>query len=215
MQLDPATDSGTPGDEFTSFSPVNLIGSTSPSQQIFLDTDGDGFDDGTVTADETGQFRFDSIPLVEGTTEIEIQTPSVAGVAELKQAFTIDTQPVSSTLAVPTAAQIVDDGRGYVDLQWTDVGSGPDAATYDAADITISGVTVDRAEVMGGGLVRYWYDEHVVAAVVAAAEPFPTDRSNKPTRRESYFARLASADVDLLEAIDLDQLAVDPSRDTN
>lgn len=200
VQLDPATDSGTPGDEFTSFSPVNLIGSTRPRQQIFLDTDGDGFDDGTVTADETGQFRFDSIPLGEGMTEIEIQTPSVAGVAELKQTFTIDTQPASATLAVPTTAQIVDDGPGYVELLWSDVGgAGPDAASYDAADITISGVTVDRAEAIGDGLVRYWYDEDDDALplgeiqVVQVGGQVSDRAGNANVELSHYFARLNTA----------------------
>jgi len=38
----------------TRFSPVTLIGTTNPNQQVLLDLDGDGFDDGSVQAERAG-----------------------------------------------------------------------------------------------------------------------------------------------------------------
>jgi hypothetical protein len=42
VTLDPAGDSGVPGDGLTSAAAVTLVGTTNPAQQVMLDRDGDG-----------------------------------------------------------------------------------------------------------------------------------------------------------------------------
>lgn len=156
LQLDPAFDTGLPGDNLTRLATVELIGAASPSAPLQLDRDGDGFDDGSVQATGGGQFRFAGVPLAEGSNTLRVQ--SATG-REAETVVILDTQLPAGTLVTPTAGSITRQQLGYVDVQWTDPGAaGLDAATFDAADVTISGVTVDRAEDRGGGLVRYWYD---------------------------------------------------------
>jgi hypothetical protein len=48
----------------------------------------------------------------------------------------------------------------YLDVQWTDPGAaGLDETSFGTANVTISGVTVDRIENLGGGRVRYLYGD--------------------------------------------------------
>ena len=47
---------------------------------------------------------------------------------------------------------------GYVEIEWTEAGEIL-ADTLDADDIMIPGVDVDRAEPVGNGKVRYWYND--------------------------------------------------------
>ncbi|MGE3313220.1 MAG: hypothetical protein AB7O66_24910, partial [Limisphaerales bacterium] len=71
--LDPSTDGGVLGDNLTNVSPVILVGTTQPLQQVTLDLDGDGFDDGSVVADDGGRFQFRGILLHDGENPIRIQ----------------------------------------------------------------------------------------------------------------------------------------------
>ena len=59
--VDPAFDSGRPDDNVTNLSAVDIIGVTEPSLVVLLDSDGDGFDDGSTTADAFGLFRFQNL----------------------------------------------------------------------------------------------------------------------------------------------------------
>ncbi|MEM9645948.1 MAG: dockerin type I domain-containing protein, partial [Planctomycetota bacterium] len=49
----------------------------------------------------------------------------------------------------------------YVDLGWTDDGvASLDDSTFDASDIAIEGITIDRAETLGDGVIRYHFAEN-------------------------------------------------------
>lgn len=89
--LDPATDSGAVGDDLTNFARVNLVGSTDPLQAVLLDLDGDGFNDGTVTADAAGQFTFTNVPLVEGANSVRLQATNPQGTTTRGRTITLDT----------------------------------------------------------------------------------------------------------------------------
>jgi hypothetical protein len=70
----------------------------------------------------------------------------------------LDTQAPSGTLVFPAPLTVLNAGAGYVEIQWSDAGAaGLDGSTFDADDVTITGVTVDGFEDLGGGLVRYTY----------------------------------------------------------
>jgi len=156
LQLDPAFDTGLPGDNLTRLATVDLIGTASPAAQLQLDRDGAGFDDGSAQATGGGQFRFFSVPLAEGSNTLRVQ--SATG-REAESVVILDTQLPAGTLVTPAAGATTRQRLGYGGVQWADPGAaGLDAATFDAADVTITGVTVDRSEDRGGGLVRYWYD---------------------------------------------------------
>jgi hypothetical protein len=56
---------------------------------------------------------------------------------------------------------------GFIDIQWTDSGlAGLDPATFDATDVTITGVTVTEAVHQGSGLVRYSYSGSLAGGTV-------------------------------------------------
>ena len=66
-------------------------------------------------------------------------------------------RPVHSPTA-PNALTSHD--SGYVLVQWSDGGSaGLDDTSFGTADVTVSGVTIDRVENLGGGAIRYWYNQ--------------------------------------------------------
>jgi len=88
--LDPSTDGGILGDNLTNVSPIILIGTTQPLQAVTLDLDGDGFDDGTTTADDTGQFQFRGILLRDGENPIRLQATSADGSALLETLIVLD-----------------------------------------------------------------------------------------------------------------------------
>jgi hypothetical protein len=158
FQLDPATDSGALGDDLTNISLVALLGITDPFQVVLLDLDGDGFDDGSVTADADGNFRFDNVPLAEGTNVIRMQATADGQTTVAQRTIHLDTQAPSGTLVFPAPLTVLNAGAGYVEIQWSDAGAaGLDGSTFDADDVTITGVTVDGFEDLGGGLVRYTY----------------------------------------------------------
>ena len=77
--LDPATDSGVVGDNLTNFNPVNIVGTTDPNQAVSLDTTGNGFNDGTTTADASGHFTFAAVPLAEGANPVRVRATNAQG----------------------------------------------------------------------------------------------------------------------------------------
>ncbi|MEE8450389.1 MAG: hypothetical protein V3R99_00690, partial [Thermoguttaceae bacterium] len=160
FELDPATDSGLLGDDLTRFTEVNLIGTTDPLLEVLLDVDGDGFDDGSVTADGADQFLFTGVLLAEGENPIRMQTTNIDATAEAARTITVDTQAPTGALVAPAAGSLINQELGYVDVQWTDPGAaGLDPGAFDPGDVTLSGVSIDRIEEFGGGLVRYWYND--------------------------------------------------------
>lgn len=79
FNLDPASDSGVPSDGITNRVLVDFVGTTDAFQPVQLDLDGDGFDDGEVTADATGLFRFNDVPLAEGSNGVRLAATSAVG----------------------------------------------------------------------------------------------------------------------------------------
>ena len=160
MALDENSDSGIAGDNLTATNPVNLGGATDAGQIVLLDIDGDGFDDGSTTADATGFYMFENVTLPEGTTTVRTQATNSQGSAEQSLDITIDSQAPDGSLASPLAGTVVNVDSGFVDVQWTDPGDALlDETTFDVNDLTITGVTIDSAQNLGGGLVRYVYND--------------------------------------------------------
>jgi hypothetical protein len=83
----------------------------------------------------------------------------------------LDSQSPVVKLLAPVDKSFVDHVAGYVELQWSDPGAaGLDVSTVDAADVTVSGVSIDRVEHRGGGLVRYWYNDDGQSLAVGKVE---------------------------------------------
>jgi len=71
----------------------------------------------------------------------------------------IDIDGPAAEVVSPAPASIINVDAGYVDVRWTDGdGMGVNPATIDPADVTVTGVTVDRIEAVGD-LSRYWYND--------------------------------------------------------
>ena len=90
FQLDPESDSGSPGDDRTNAPVVKLVGTTDANLEVRLDLDGDGFNDGTVTADEDGLFAFDGIPLNEGANNVRIEVSNPEGTTVSERGIVLD-----------------------------------------------------------------------------------------------------------------------------
>ena len=156
--LDPATDSGTVGDGLTSFDPVNFVGATDPNQSVSLAIGSDGFTDGTTTADSAGHFTFTGVTLPQGATPVRVEATNAAGSTIASQTITIDDQPPAGVLVNPAPGSTTGQDLGYVDVQWTDAGlAGIDPTTFGAANITVTGATVNAVQDLGNDLERYVY----------------------------------------------------------
>jgi hypothetical protein len=88
--LAPASDSGVTGDDVTNITPVTFVGTTNPRQQVMLDMDGDGFDDGSTTANDQGQFSFANVVLQEGAKIIRVQVTGAEGTTIGERTVTLD-----------------------------------------------------------------------------------------------------------------------------
>src|SRR5262249_32974969 len=82
LQLDPASDSGVAADHPTTLAPVPLAGAPAPPQTVLLDVDGDGFDDGQATADDSGRFTFTNVSLAEGSNHFAVSATNTAGTSQ-------------------------------------------------------------------------------------------------------------------------------------
>ncbi len=96
------------------------------------------------------------ISLVDGAVSDQAGNASAART----DSFPLDTQPPVGALVSPAPGTTMTSDPGYIDVRWSDEGpAGLDAASVDERDLTITGVTVERVEHLGGGLVRYWYGD--------------------------------------------------------
>ena len=130
------------------------------TRQVLLDINGDGFNDGNTTADASGDFHFDDVPLAEGANQVRVQATNQQGANVVTRTITLDTQRPTGQLVDPEPDTAILQDPGFVAVQWTDAGAaGVDPATLDVGDIAISGVTIDRIEDLGSGLVRYHYND--------------------------------------------------------
>lgn len=159
LQLDPASDSGTTGDDLTRHDTVNLVGNTDPNQTVELDLNNDGSTDLTTTADATGLYRFDAITLAEGTSTLRVSTTNASGTTGATRTITLDTAPPTGALIAPVPDSTIQQDPGFIEVQWTDTGAaGLLESSFGPDDVTITGVDVDSAEPLGGGRVRYHYN---------------------------------------------------------
>ncbi|MFI5453883.1 MAG: Ig-like domain-containing protein [Isosphaerales bacterium] len=159
FSLDPATDSGQVGDNITNINPVNLLGVTSPGQAVSLNVNGGGFNT-TTTADSTGHFSFDGVTLTEGANPVQVKATNAQGDTIASQTITLDTQQPTGSLVNPAPGSTTSQDLGYVDVQWTAHGAAAlDPTTFQTTNVTITGVTVGQDEDLGGGLVRYLYNQ--------------------------------------------------------
>ena len=110
-------------------------------------------------------YNDDGDSLGQGLVEVVIASNAVADVAGnfnagSQHAFTLDSLGATGTLVNPTPLGSTNSDTGYVDVQWTDRGlAGLDATSFGTDDVTVSGVDIDRVEDLGGGKVRYWYND--------------------------------------------------------
>jgi hypothetical protein len=65
---------------------------TQPGAEVVLDTDGDGFDDGAVTADASGNFTFVGVPLISGSNHVLARATFDGQVATASVVITLDAQ---------------------------------------------------------------------------------------------------------------------------
>jgi hypothetical protein len=151
------TDSGTVGDGITNFSAVTIQGTTDALATVTLDVDGDGFDDGQVTADTTGAFTFSNVPLTPGENTLRVQAGTLPATTVQPLSVTLDQLGPGLTLVSPAPGSTVASDLGYVDVQWNDI-AGINSATFGVEDVLVTGVTVDRVVLLGNGLVRYFYN---------------------------------------------------------
>ena len=167
FHLDPAFDSGLVGDDLTNFAVVNLVGTTDPLLTVDLDTDGDGFDDGSITADELGNFSLVNITLVTGTQLIRMQATNEFGTTIADRTIVLDTLPPVSTLVTPAADSVIVDDPGYVDIHWVEEGlAGLDLASLNIEDVTVTGVTITSVEALAEDVYRYHYAGQLPAGTV-------------------------------------------------
>ncbi|WP_372899257.1 Ig-like domain-containing protein, partial [Stieleria sp.] len=136
-----------------------------------------GTDDVQIEGVTIDRFRFlgndyvqyiygdDGDTLADGTIAITISAGAVTdragnSVTTTSLSFELDRRgPIVNSITPPTAS-VVSADTGYVVLQWNDVGgAGLDANSIDADDVTVGGASIDRAEDLGGGHVRYWYND--------------------------------------------------------
>ncbi len=122
-----------------------------------------------IIGDGAVRYWYDGSALADGVVEVNVVADAVADLAGNRNAattatFTLDTQQPAGTLLAPTAGSTTNQDLGYVDIQWTDTGlAGLDPATFDKDDVTITGVEVDHVQIIGDGVVRYWYDGSALA----------------------------------------------------
>lgn len=151
FRLDPATDSGTVGDDLTNFARVNLIGSTDPLQEVLLDLDGDGFDDGSVAADAAGQFVFTNVPLIEGANNVRLQATNPQGTTTRERTITLDT-------VAPTIRQVVINGGELQRSKVTTIDihfSEEVTASLSGADLLLRNLTADNTIDPASLVVRF------------------------------------------------------------
>src|SRR5581483_6279250 len=91
--LAPASDTGVKGDDLTAANPASLLVTTDANQQVVLDKDGNGFNDGTVTADASGHATFTNVSLAAGVNNVRVQAANAAGPTTAQRAITLDAVP--------------------------------------------------------------------------------------------------------------------------
>jgi hypothetical protein len=203
LELDPASDSGVQGDRLTNQAVVTLLGTTDPGQEVEIDLDGDNdYDDGTITAGADGKFQITGVSLAEGSNAIRARA-TAEGSPFSEITILRDSERPSGQLVFPAVGATTSEDLGYVDIQWSDGGlAGLDLSTLGASDITISGVTVDRIEDRGNGLIRYLYsdgDEKLPAGqiYVAAVQGSVLDLAGNDSQPLAASFEFTAADPEL------------------
>ena len=160
LEFDPESDSGISNSDLVTNKPlVRLVGTTNPLKEVSLDVGGDGSDEATKTANVDGNFVFSNVALSEGENPLRAYVENELG-STLDRSITVilDTQGPTGTLVAPAPASVVSRDLGYVEIQWDDPGlAGLNAGGTE--DVSITGVSVDKAEDLGDGRWRYWYDQ--------------------------------------------------------
>jgi hypothetical protein len=140
LRLDGDSDTGAAGDNLTRLAVVTLVGDTQPGRQVLLDVDGDGFDDGTTTADPDGKYFFGGVALAEGANAFKVQTSSDAGPVMASLVVVRDSSGPVGELTVPLPETLTKVDLGYVEVLWSVTGAAAlDAASLDKNDVTVSG----------------------------------------------------------------------------
>ena len=120
LSLDPAFDSGAAGDLLTNRAVGRLIGKTEALQQVLLDVDGDGFDDGSAIADANGNFAFDNVAFAPGVDNFRVRATNASGATFATLQVTRDSiaPPLSLNLASASDTAPADDATtiNVVDL---------------------------------------------------------------------------------------------------
>jgi len=147
-------------DDLTNLAAVDVVGVTDPSQQVELDLDGDGQFESIAIASTLGEFSVSGVTLAEGANTIAARATNMRGTSQADLMIELETQQPTAELLNPRHHSFMPDGPGYIEIRWSDAGpAGLDTSTIDTTDITVTGVSIDRAEQLGVGLVRYWYSD--------------------------------------------------------
>ncbi|MCU0963393.1 MAG: hypothetical protein MUF48_25155, partial [Pirellulaceae bacterium] len=192
FHLDPAFDSGSVGDDLTHFAVVTLVGATDPLLSVALDTDGDGFDDGSAVADELGIFSFVGVALVPGAQVVRMRATNEFGATLADRTLVLDGSPPVSTLIAPAPDSVIVVEPSYVDVRWVDEGpAGIDPASLGPDDLSVTGVTITSVETLAGDVYRYHFTGQLPAGtilVTVAAGQVVDRAANTNTQRQASFA---------------------------
>ena len=140
--------------------------------RYWYNDDGDTLDQGTISV----AFPVGAVQDLAGN----FSDPSSAS-------FDLDAEGAQGTLLSPVPNSTINQDQGYVDIQWTDRGlAGIDETSFDTADISVGGVSIDRVEERVNNVVRYWYsddDETLSAGTiqVLSASGSVLDRVSNPS----------------------------------
>jgi YD repeat-containing protein len=165
--------------------------------------------------------------LLEGTVQVQIVAGAVADLAGNTNAaavfsFVIDHQGPIGMLIDPAPGSTISVDVGYVEIQWLDLGlAGLDHASFGTGDVTVTGVSIDRVQDLGDGLVRYWYndDGDVLPAgmiVVSLPAGAVSDLAGNPSESATASFTMATADepVDVTALVTVQYFGVQYNRRT-
>ena len=135
--LTPDSDSGVPGNDTTNQSQVGLVGITDPNRAVSLDQDGDGFDDGTILADDAGRFIFENVPLQEGENEIRLLVGNDAGQTIRSRIVRLDREPPRVEAIVVNEGAVQRSMVTSIEIRFSeDVSAGLTAAALVLSNLT-------------------------------------------------------------------------------
>ena len=148
---------------------VEVTTEGAPVAGALVAVSGDGTDDYWVgTTDAAGRVTFDGM-IAGRLGDCDVVVTAADALPSETTIRGTATGPFAE-LAAPSPDEATNVDLGYVDVRWLDFsGTGVDAATLDATDLSIAGVTVDAPVHQGGDVWRYSYTGNLPPGTVDVA----------------------------------------------